>query len=127
VFTFMELYIKDKIIDFIQENLKYHNRKLLEEYIDEHEKYGTILFALNELGEVIAVCRWNMKENNTVGEILDLAIRDDWKRKGIAKDFINNALKRFPKATHLEFKRGVRGDERIRKLKIDAIIKRNIF
>lgn len=117
----------NKIIDFLLDQNKYTERELLNEYLGHHNKYGTLDYAVDDRGNIVAVCRWNMSSDGTVAEILDFAIASGWRRKGIGKDFILRALDRFPNMERLEFKRGVRGDERVRTIDIKGILKRDIF
>lgn len=117
----------EKVLDFIQQHLKYHDRELLKEYVLEHEKYSTIDYAIDNHGHIVAVCRWNMSSDGEIALILDFAIRDDFRSVGVGKDFVLRALKKFPSIKKLQFQRGVRGDIRPRILPIAAILKRNIF
>jgi len=115
------------ITEFIIKHNKYLDKEKLEEYVKQHQKYGTIDYAIDDKNNIIAVCRWNMSDNGIVAEILDFCIEEEWRNKGLGKDFIIKAMKRFPNAKYLEFKRGVRGDHRIRKIKVDFILNRDIF
>ena len=117
--------ILEKVLDFIQKYLKYLDRELLRKYIKEHERYGTFDYAMDETGEIIAICRWNIKDD--VADILDFAIKEGWRRRGVGKDFIMRGLQRFKDAKVLRFKRGTRGDERMRSIRIDKVLERNIL
>ena len=117
----------EKIVDFLLTHNKCTERELLGEYLKQHDRFGTLDYAVDTDGNIIAVCRWNMSSDGTVAEILDFAISSEWRRKGIGRDFILLALSRFPKMERLEFKRGVRGDNRIRTIDIKGILKRDIF
>jgi len=117
----------EKILDFIQEHLKYSDRELLKKYIKEHEKYGTFDYAVDSNGNIVAVVRYNMLQGYTLASILDFAIRKDFRKRGVGKDFILRALKRWPEIEKIAFVRGIRGDERTRVINIRGILKRNIF
>lgn len=110
---------------FIAKHLKYENIDELEGYVNKHFEYGTIDYAVDNIGEVVAVVRWDVNDN--VFKIIDFVIREDYRNKGFGKKFILRGLKRFPNVEYLEFKRGARGDNRVKKLKISGILKRNIF
>lgn len=117
----------DKLICFVRKYLKYEDEGLLKVYIMKHFEYGTIDYAIDSNGEIVALCRWNVSDDGKIGDILDFAVREDFRNTCVGKDFIKRALKRFNKMETLRFKRGLRGDERIRNVSIDKILKRNIF
>lgn len=114
-----------KVLDFIQLHLHYKDRELLKKYIEEHHSYGTFDYAIDMHGHIVAICRWNMKDD--VAEVLDFAIDKKWRDKGVGKDFVLRALKKFPSITKLQFQRGIRGDDRQHIVPISAILKRHIF
>ena len=116
-----------RIVDFLIEHNKYEDRELLKKYIEEHREYGTLDYAIDTNGAIVAVCRWNVSADGNVADILDFAIRDSHRNKGIGGNFIVRAMRKFPKLESLEFTRGVRGDMRVKKLSIKGILKRNIF
>lgn len=115
----------DKVLDFIQEHLKYKDRELLEKYIKEHEKYGTIDYAVDTNGDIVGVVRWNMIGN--VASVLDFAIKKEFRNKRIGTDFIIRAMMKFPQIEKIEFNRGLRKEDRVRSLSIKGIFKHNIF
>ncbi len=115
----------DKLADFLVEHNKYHDKEIIKEYIVQHEKFGTIDWGEDTEGNIVAIVRWNV--NGTIFEILDFSIREDWRRRGLGRNFILRGLMKFPDAQWLEFKRGVRGDERIRKVSINHILKKEWF
>jgi N-acetylglutamate synthase-like GNAT family acetyltransferase len=117
----------DKLTDFIIEHLKYKDREQIKRYIKDHEKYGTIDYATDEMGNIIGVCRWNMSDDGTIGQILDLAVADGWRKKGLGRDFVLRAIKRWTKVTHLEYQRGLLGDKEWRRLPIKSILERGVF
>jgi predicted GNAT family acetyltransferase len=117
--------ILEKILDFFKKHLKYEDREILKEYIKQHEKYGTFDYAVDTDGEIVAVVRWNFKDG--VGNILDFAVKDVHRNKGVGKDFIKRALKKFPNAKKIIFQRGMRGDYRVKSLSIDKVLAKNIL
>lgn len=114
-----------KIVNFIIRHNKYKDRKLIKEYLEQHRKYGTLDYGIDEESNIVAVVRWNI--NGDIADVLDFSIRKDFRNKGLIKDFIKRAMVRFPEIKYISFKRGVRGDHRIRKINVDFILKRNIF
>uniref|UniRef100_A0A6H1ZYY9 Putative acetyltransferase n=1 Tax=viral metagenome TaxID=1070528 RepID=A0A6H1ZYY9_9ZZZZ len=114
----------NKLTDFIQTHLPYKDREKIKDYILQHEKFQTIDYAIDK-GEVIGVCRWNIIDKDTA-HILDLAIREDWRKKGLARDFLIRGLQKW-NIKYLVFERETRGDKRKRMLPVDVILKRNIF
>lgn len=117
----------EPILDFALKHLRYTDRDLLRDYINEHNKYGTIDYAIDDKGNIIAMCRWNMSVDGDVAIILDFCIDKEWRNKGFCKNFILRAMEKFPKIEKLQFIRGVRGDFRIRLLSIKKILNSNIF
>lgn len=119
--------ILDGIADFLIEHNRYQDKEVLRKYVEDHSSYGTLDYGIDEDGKIVGVVRFNLNEDGEVAEILDFAIREDFRSQGLGKDFILRALKKFPQITYLEFKRGVRGDERVKRIPIKGILKRNIF
>lgn len=115
----------NKIVEFYQKYLGTLEKDVVRFYIGEHLKYGTIDYAIDDKGDVIGLCRWNI--NGTTAKIIDLAIAPEWRKKGLGKHFLVRALKIWKNVTHLEFKRGLRQDDRKRLIPVEAILKRNIF
>ena len=115
----------DKLVDFLCKHNKYEDRELLKSFLVRHNEFGTLLYAIDNNNNIIAVCRWNMDGDRSL--VLDFAVDEKFRNKGIGKDFILRALERFPMIKYLEFQRGVRGDMRRRTLAIDKILNRNIF
>lgn len=117
--------IIDKVSNFILKYNKYKDINLIRKYVEEHFKYRTIDYAVDENNNIIAVVRWNVI--NEYFNILDFCISEDYRKKGLGCKFIIKGLKYFPDVKYLQFQRGVRGDERIRKLSIDKVLRRNFF
>jgi hypothetical protein len=113
------------IANFIIEHNKYIEEEKVRKYVEQHSKYGTIDYAVDRDGNIVAVCRWNVKNN--VFEVLDFCIREDFRNGTIGKDFILRGLKKFPNVEYLEYTRGVRGDSRKKRINVEFILKRNIF
>lgn len=116
-----------QLTDFIQKYLPYSDRDLIQKYLAEHNAYHTIDYAIDENQEIIGLVRWNVSEDGEIGFILDLAIRPDYRNKGLGNHFIRRALKYFPKGKWLVFKRGrkIRSEER--KILISEFLKHNNF
>jgi Acetyltransferase (GNAT) family. len=117
----------EKLTCFIQAYLPYTDRNLVKNYLSKHYKFHTIDFALDENQEVIGLVRWNISDDGETGFILDLAIRPDWRNKGLGNHFIARALKSFPKAKWLVFKRGRKLRNEERKIAVSEFLKHNKF
>jgi GNAT superfamily N-acetyltransferase len=117
----------NRIAEFLCEHNKYTDREMLKGYLREHGGYGTLDYGIDTDGNIVSVVRYNLSNDGSVADILDFAIRHDFRNKGLGKDFILRALKKWPNIKKLKFMRGVRGDGRIRELNIKGILERNIF
>ena len=119
--------ILEKLVEFVKTYLPYTDKDLIKKYLEEHNVYHTLYYAIDEQGEIVGVCRWNISEDSKTAHILDLAIRPDFRNQGVGKDFLKRGLSLWKNVTHLVFERGSRGDKRERRIPIEAILKRNIF
>lgn len=117
----------NKIVKFYRKYLGNIETKVIKVYILQHYKYGTFDYAVDEKGEVIGLCRWNISLDGKTAHIIDFAIREDWRNRGVGKRFVERALKIWKDVTHLEFKRGVRGEQKKHIIPIKAILKRDFF
>jgi ribosomal protein S18 acetylase RimI-like enzyme len=121
----MDAIIADKLTDFIQKYLPYTDRDLIKKYLSSHENYGTLDYAI-ENGGIIGVCRWNIHDDTA--EILDLAIDENYRGRGLAKQFLERGLKIWKNVKYLSFVRGKKYPNRQpRKIPIEAVLKRNFF
>ena len=117
----------EKLTDFIQKYLPYSDKDLIQRYLKEHSSYGTIDYAFDYAGEIIGLVRYNVSPDGEIGYILDLAVRPDWRNKGLGNHFIRRALKSFPKGKWLVFKRGRKARSEERKILISEFLKHNNF
>ena len=116
----------EKLTAFIQKYLPYGDKYLVKKYIQEHNAYHTLYYALDK-DEVIGLVRFNLSEDGEIADILDLVIHPDYRGQGVAKSFINRALKEFPNGKYLTFKRGRKNRNEQRKIPISEFIKHNFF
>ena len=116
----------EKLTDFLQKYLPYGDRYLVKKYIQEHNTYHTLYYALDK-DKVIGLVRFNLSQDGETADILDLVIHPEYKGQGIAKSFITRALKEFPKGKFLTFKRGRKNRSEQRKIPISEFIKHNFF
>ena len=123
----MEPKLLEKLTEFIQTYLPYTDRDLVKNYLNEHYKFHTIDYAINDKGDIIGLVRWNVSDDGEIGYILDLAIHPEYRGQGIAKSFIIKALKSFPKGKYLVFKRGRKNRNEERKIPIEEFLKHNNF
>jgi GNAT superfamily N-acetyltransferase len=98
----------DKLADFSLKNFPYKDRELIKEYLLIHEANKTLIYALDDKEEVIGMIRFNARPDTGTGEILDFAIREDWRNKGLFKDFIKRALETWPMGKYLKFYRDLK-------------------
>lgn len=117
----------DDIINFVIKHIKYDDRNTVKEYIQQHIKYGTFDYAVDESNNIIACVRFNVSEDGLTFDIFDFSVDSKWRRKGVGRDLILRGLKRFPSVKYLRFQRVIRGDNRYKSLPIDKIIKRKIL
>ena len=116
--------IIDQLADFLVRHNKYVEKDKVKEYIAEHLKYGTIDWCVDN-DEIVAMVRWNVRGDTF--EVLDMSVDEKYRKQGLGTEFIKRGLKKWPDVKWLEFKRGVRGDERIRKVSINHILKKEWF
>ncbi len=119
--------ITENIIDFVVKHIKYDDRDKVAEYIQQHIKYGTFDYAVDDNNNIIACVRFNVSEDGLTFDIFDFSVEEKWRRKGVGRDLILRGLKRFPSVKYLRFQRVIRGDARYKSLPIDKIIKRKIL
>jgi ribosomal protein S18 acetylase RimI-like enzyme len=122
----MDEKLLEKLTEFIQTYLPYTDRDLVKNYLNEHYKFHTIDYA-DSNGEIVGLVRWNISEDGETGFILDLAIRPDWRGRGLGNHFIRRALRSFPKVKWLSFKRGRKARSDERKISISEFLKHNKF
>ena len=123
----MEPKLLEKLTNFIQTYLPYTDVDLIKDYLNQHYRFHTIDYAVNDEGEIIGLVRWNVSEDGETGYILDLAIHPDYKGQGIAKSFIIKALKSFPNGKWLVFSRRRKANNKERKIPISEFLKHNNF
>jgi N-acetylglutamate synthase-like GNAT family acetyltransferase len=112
-----------KLTDFLIDNIHYNDREKVKKYIADHLKYGTIDYIVDKEGNILAICRWNVKEGGKVGEILDLAVHKGYREHNFGKSFMLRAIQKYPQVEFLEYTRGtLNGDNRIRRLPVKKIL-----
>lgn len=116
-----------KLVDFIQNYLPYRKRKFIEKEVIKHLKYRTIQYFIDSEGEIVGLCRWNISDDGKIAHILDLIVREDYRKTGVARRFLKNGLKLFGSVKYLEFEREFRGDRRKRLIPIEYILKSKTF
>ena len=97
--------ILEKLADFSLNNFPYSDRELIKKYLLMHEVNNTLIYSLDKNQEVIGMIRFNARPETGVGEIIDFAIRPDWRNKGLFKIFVKKAMETWPMGTHLKFQR----------------------
>jgi len=119
----------DAIIDFIQKYAPHHfDRTKIKEYIQLHFKYKTAFVVFDDNKEIIAICRWNLLENDTKAKILDFIIREDAREKWGNKIFsqlLRKGLWIFPNVKEIGWERSRRTKDRgLRFYKVEQVLKR---
>ena len=117
----------EKVIDFYIKYLGQLDKDKAREQILEHLKFGTVDYAVDDKGNIIGLCRWNISECGTVAKVIDLAIDPKWRKQGVGRSFLVRGLKLWKNVTHVEFERGARGDHRRKLIPIKYILKHGIF
>lgn len=72
-------------------------------YIELHIVYGTLM-VVRDKGDIVAVCRWNMK-SPFEAEILDLVVREDFRHKNISRQMFKKAKEAMPLLQNISFRR----------------------
>jgi len=117
----------NKLADFVQKYLSYKDRDLIKAHILRHNEYHTIYYAIDDKGEIVGFCRWNISPDGKTAFILDMITRPDFRRLGVGRDFLRKGLSLWDKVTHIQFNRGSREDFRQKRIPVGQILKRNIF
>lgn len=91
-----------------------------------HEANKTLIYSLDEQGEVTGMIRFNARPGTGIGLILDFAIRKDWRNRGLFKSFVQEAMKTWPMGKYLKFKRELKDPKsRERTIPIAFILSHN--
>lgn len=119
----------EKIVDFIQEyKPNYFDREKIKEYVALHFQFKTAFVVYDAKDKIVAVCRWNLLENDTKTLILDFIIRYDYREKWgnrIFKQMLQRGLWLFPKVMEVGWERSRKPNDRgIRFYKIDKLLRR---
>ncbi len=108
----------NKIIDFIQNNLPYHDRELIRQYIEQHEGYKTCDYEFDEQGEIIYIARWNITGRTVF--VLDFAVRKEYRSKGFIRYVLLKNLRKhlplYPFVRFIQWRRGSKYPERKEKV-----------
>ena len=97
----------DKLTDFIIKYLPYTDRETIKEFILTHAKYKTLDYCSDDKG-IVAVVRYNIEDDT--GNILDFAVREDYRNKHIGGNFLLRALSKW-NVKRLKFKRTKVGEK----------------
>ena len=104
----------NKLIDFIQENApNYQDRDLIENSIKKHIRYGTYDFEIDNKGEYIFACSWNVKGDTAL--ITELIIAKKYKGIRTIKWIIARNWGKFPYVRKIEWDRELKYPERKRR------------
>lgn len=117
----------DLMIEFYNRYIATHPPEVIRVHLEKHLQYGTVDYVLNDLGEVIGLCRWNISDDGKVCKVIDLAIDDRFRHRGIGRYFLTHGLKLWKKIKFIEFERLAKKRSERRQIPIKAILKTNIF
>jgi len=118
----------NKLTDFVKEHLPYRDSNLIKQYIEQHENYHTIDYAVDEKGDIVGVCRWNITQGGTTAHLLDFAVRKDFRSKGVGRDLLKRGLHRFNRVKYLIYERGKKYPNRKQKMiPVEQILKRRVI
>jgi hypothetical protein len=105
-----------KLIDFIldsEPHYKSKGREVIAEIIKKHIKYNTCDFEIDNNGEFIFVCRWNIEGNKAV--VLDLIINKKYKGIKTIKWILAKNWIKHPDLKEIEWEREIKYPHRKRK------------
>jgi ribosomal protein S18 acetylase RimI-like enzyme len=71
--------------------------------------------------------RWNISDDGETGFICALAIRPDFRGRGVGNNFIRRSFKQYPNIKYLVYKRERKTRKEERKIPIAEFLKHNKF
>ncbi len=90
---------------FLWENCQYlHKNNTIEQLrnaIEKHLEYKTIVIRLDDKG-IVGVCRFNVDDEKEA-EILDVAVREDYRHKDVLVQLLRQGLEMYPNVKQLRF------------------------
>lgn len=117
----------NKIIEFYNKHLAVIDKEVVKEQILKHLEYSTMDYAVDDKGEVIGICCWNIEDEGKTARIRYIAVDEKWRKQGLGKHFLSRGLKIWKNVTHLRFDREFKNNSRLRKIPIECILRHNIF
>ena len=117
----------DKIVEFYNKHLAVIDKEVVKEQVLKHLEYATMDYAVNDAGEVIGMCSWNIEDDGKTARIRYIAIEERWRKQGLGKHFLSRGLKIWKNVTHIKFDREFKKNKKLRKIPIEAILRHNIF
>jgi len=96
----------NEIAEFICNHFnEMRNQKFkITQIIKEHIKFGTFDYEKDDKG-IIYTARWNVSRSGNICDLLDVAIRKDYRNKNALKYIIIKNLQKFPFMKYLRFQR----------------------
>jgi hypothetical protein len=88
--------LADKITDFILKYATYKEKEELRERVQKHLEYKTCKVVLDQDGCICAVCLWNISPDGCEAHIIDMVIREDYRRQDIMRFILREGLKIWP-------------------------------
>jgi hypothetical protein len=105
---------------------KYGQREgieLINDVINKHLEYGTIMVIRSQTDGIVAVARWNRTEEDTI-HILDLVVHKKYRKYMMLKYLIALGKSKMPNLKYIIYKREMKYPNRKKRIiDIDSILK----
>jgi hypothetical protein len=88
--------LAEKAAEFINRYATYKDQDQLRERIQKHLEYKTCKIFLDEAAHVCAVCLWNISPDGLEAHVIDMVIREDYRKQDIMRAVLIEGLKIWP-------------------------------
>lgn len=88
--------IAEKAAEFVYRYATYKDIGKLRARIQKHVEYKTCKIVLHQDGSVVAVCLWNISPDGLEAHIIDMVIREDYRKTDIMRQILRDGLKIWP-------------------------------
>lgn len=85
--------LTDSPTEFIYHYASYKDKDKLRERIQKHLEYKTCKILLDEAGFVCAACLWNISADQLEAYVIDMVIREDYRKTDIMWQILEAGLK----------------------------------
>jgi hypothetical protein len=90
------LAIAEDAADFIIRYATYKDKDELRERIQKHLAYKTCKIVLDKTGSICAVCLWNISADQQEAHIIDMVIREDYRKTDLMRKILKEGLEIWP-------------------------------